>query len=241
MGTFYGIHYSPWSLRARWALDHHGIDYAYREHLPMVGEPMLRARLRRWRGRVTLPAYVDGSTTLGDSTDIARHADGRGMGSPLFAHPDVETWSRRFELLAEHGRVCATARTVRDADALLEAVPFPLPGPLARVTGHLGVWHLERKYGFRRDELAAREEAMRATLAAARDRLDGEYLLGDGLSFADLSLAAALQFVEPLGRPHVRLGRRSLSCWRSERLADAFPELVAWRDRLVAAHPFAPR
>ena len=44
--TLYGVGYSPWTERARWALDHHRIAYRYREHLPMLGEPMLRRRAR---------------------------------------------------------------------------------------------------------------------------------------------------------------------------------------------------
>ncbi|MFK7989975.1 MAG: glutathione S-transferase C-terminal domain-containing protein [Sandaracinaceae bacterium] len=242
MSTFYGIHYSPWSIRGRWALDHHVVRYAYREHLPMVAEPALRLKMRRFRGRITLPAYIDGAMRLGDSTEIARHADAVGEGTSLFGHPDVEPWSARFETLAEHGRVCTTARTASDPEALLEAVPFPLPTPMARLTGRLGVAHLERKYDFRRDEIERREHDMARTLEEARAQLDGgRYLLGDALSFADLSLAAALQFVAPLGPPHVRLGSASLRCWRAERVAESFMDLAAWRDQLVDAHPFVPR
>ncbi len=33
-----GLHYSPWTEKARWALDRQRVPYAFEEHLPMLGE-----------------------------------------------------------------------------------------------------------------------------------------------------------------------------------------------------------
>ncbi len=51
MATLHGLSCSPWTWRARWALDHHRIDYDYREHTPMLGERRLR-RLAEKRQRL---------------------------------------------------------------------------------------------------------------------------------------------------------------------------------------------
>ena len=40
--TLYSIPYSPWSMRARWALDHHRIPHRSREWVPLLTEPVLR-------------------------------------------------------------------------------------------------------------------------------------------------------------------------------------------------------
>ena len=44
-GELIGIGYSPWTEKARWALDHHGIDYRYSEHLILFGMLPLRIKL----------------------------------------------------------------------------------------------------------------------------------------------------------------------------------------------------
>src|SRR5262245_44456729 len=45
-----GAFYSPWTERARWALDHHGIAYRFEEHVPVVGELALRRRRSATKG-----------------------------------------------------------------------------------------------------------------------------------------------------------------------------------------------
>ena len=49
--TLYGLSLSPWTERARWALDHHGVAYDYHEHVPMLGEVLLRMKARTRRAR----------------------------------------------------------------------------------------------------------------------------------------------------------------------------------------------
>jgi glutathione S-transferase len=51
-----------------------------------------------------------------------------------------------------------------------------------------------------------------------------------------MAMAAALQFVEPVDDPHIRLGPVSRTLWREPPLAERHPELLAWRDRLYARH-----
>jgi glutathione S-transferase len=57
-----GEGFSPWTEKARWALDHHGIRYRCEEYVPLAGEPWLRLRARRFHGRISVltcsgPAY----------------------------------------------------------------------------------------------------------------------------------------------------------------------------------------
>ena len=98
--TLFGIHYSPWSLRARWALDHHGVDYRYREHTPLLGEWGLRFRSRKrvGSGPVTVPLLVLPERAIDDSFEIMCFADEVGEGEPLRAsYPDVAMFINGLE------------------------------------------------------------------------------------------------------------------------------------------------
>src|SRR5690349_1207690 len=101
MRTLIALPYSPWSEKARWALDHHGVAYRNEVYLPMLGEPALRLRTGRLRGRITVPVLIeeDGPPVM-DSIAIARHADALGPGEKLFPHgldAQVDEWNDRAD------------------------------------------------------------------------------------------------------------------------------------------------
>src|SRR4029078_4031004 len=82
---------SPWTEKARWALDHHSVSYRYHEHTPLMGELVLRFRARSRPSGVTasVPLLVDGSDVLTSSLAIARHVDKGGRGESLFP-PEID-------------------------------------------------------------------------------------------------------------------------------------------------------
>ena len=59
MNELLGLPYSPWSEKARWALDVRHVPYRYRVFQPLIGEPALRFKTRRWTGTVTVPVMTD--------------------------------------------------------------------------------------------------------------------------------------------------------------------------------------
>ncbi|MCZ7687620.1 MAG: glutathione S-transferase domain-containing protein [Sandaracinaceae bacterium] len=75
-----GLAYSPWSIKAKWALDHHAIPYRYTHHLPMLGEPLLRLRTGRLEGRVSVPLLVTDAGPIEGSFEIARFAERERRG-----------------------------------------------------------------------------------------------------------------------------------------------------------------
>lgn len=244
MATLVHIGYSPWSEKARWAIDHHGIDVERREHLLLVGEAALRLRARKLRGKVSVPLLLDGDGgDLGDSFAIARWAEARGGGPPLFPagkEAEVETWNRRSEAVLYAGRVRTAARVVSDPEALRESLPalFRNLGPASAAFGRLGARFLSRKYGYEVGEeaLRAHEQTMREELARLVEALGGgDYLLG-GFSYADVAMAVALQFVSPVADEFIRLGERSRAAWTEPELSKTFGDLLAWRDRVYARH-----
>jgi glutathione S-transferase len=129
MTELLGLPYSPWTEKARWALDARGVPYEFRHYQPLLGEPALRAKLRRLRGRVSVPVLTDDAgAVVGDSADIARWADGRGEGPTFFPaeHADaIAEWVALSERALAAGRALALARVLEDDEALLELVPDP--------------------------------------------------------------------------------------------------------------------
>ena len=59
MPELLGLPYSPWSEKARWALDARRVPYREVTYAPLLGEPALRLKLKRWRGNVTVPVLTD--------------------------------------------------------------------------------------------------------------------------------------------------------------------------------------
>jgi glutathione S-transferase len=245
MRKLIGMHYSPWSQKARWALDHHGVAYEWVEHMPVLGEALLRLRARRWTGRVSAPLLLeDDGRVIADSWEIARHAEGIGGGAPLFPaeHLDeIARWNERGQAAGEAGRVLVTGNIAADSAALRAALPPCLPravrGAMAPVA-RLGVALLRRKYGASAETRAAAEEKLAAALDPLRDALaDGRrYLCGGAFSYADVAMAVALQPVVPVAERFVPLAPATRRAWTNEGLAQRFADLLTWRDGIYERH-----
>jgi glutathione S-transferase len=238
--TLYHIHYSPWSERARWALDHHEVPHRRVAHLPMVGELLLRLRARRPFGRVSVPLLVDGRDLKSDSLEIARWAEERGAGAPLFPRDEaseIERVNALAEMMAAAGRARTTARVAADPDALRETLPGPLraAGSVGMMAGRAATTFLARKYGFAGSDLDAHERILRESLAEIRSALGGrDHFLSD-FSYADVAVAASFQFLRPVGEPYIRLGPASARAF-TDPLASDHEDLLQWRDRLYRRH-----
>lgn len=237
--TLYGIHYSPWSVRARWALDHHGITYRYREHAPMLAERALRKRARRagLTGRITVPLLIGDELALGDSWQIMQHADAVGSGASLRTQdPEVAAWAVDLEPAYAAARRRVTRRTLASKAALREAasgaVPTWLAG-VARPAAALGARFIARKYGFKIN--AVEDHApFCAGLDQVRAQLGEGPFLYDAFSAADIVAACLLAGV----RPHAssRLGPASIETWHAPELAERYADLLMWRDGIFTRH-----
>lgn len=237
--------FAPWSEKARWALDHHGIRYAYREHVPLVGEPLLRWRLGKLSGRVSTPTLLTDGAVYGDSFAIAEWAERHGNGTPLFPAEraeDIAVWNARSEAALAAGRVRVVARLTEVRGATSEILPPSVPGVM-RIALQPMVWaatgvtcaFLRWKYEFGAD-VAATGCTLRATLEELRAALAGRDYLLDGLTYADITMAVVLQMVCPVHDAYIRLGPRTREVWTHESLAGDFADLVAWRDQLYDRH-----
>jgi glutathione S-transferase len=222
---------SPWSEKARWALDHHQIDYRPVEHLPLVFEPVVRLASRRPFVKPTVPMLVT----------VARFAERTGRGEPLFPPGfaiEIEQWEETAESMMNAGRAELVRRLLGSDAALAESVPAPLNRfastmkPMARLaTKFLGSKHQVNNVSGAQAE--ATIEAGLAKLRAALQRAGGRYLCGGGFSFADVAMAVTLQYVRP--HPRVGLGPALTEIWRNPGLERSSADLLEWRDQLVDA------
>jgi glutathione S-transferase len=235
-------YFSPWSEKARWALDHHRIRYRFREYVPLVMEPWLRVRLRAPFGRVSVPALVQDGFVARDSFAIAREAERSGAGPALFPPlraVEIVAWNERSERALEAGRARVVRRMAEVPGAKAEALPPFVPAPLRPVLGEatgMALAHLRKKYALHAD-LEASRSGLRAALEALRAELDGRrYLVDDRLTYADISMAVVLQMVRPVADTFIPLGPATREVWSDDELARSFEDVIAWRDRLYAEH-----
>lgn len=242
MALLVRLHYSPWSEKARWALDHHRVAYELAEHAPIVGEPLLRLRARRAWGPVTVPLFVPdrGAPVMG-SVEIARHAERVGRGARLFPreHDDaVARWDARADHLIGLGRALVVARIEADPEIQRASLPAMIPRPLRGALASMAVMgskFVRWKYAVDATPAAAHEQ-MRDALDELRRALDGRpYLLGE-FTFADLAMAVALQAVSPAEHDAWPLSPPIRRCWTTPEVADGAADLLAWRDGVFRAH-----
>jgi glutathione S-transferase len=241
MRTLVGLPYSPWTEKARWALDHHGIAYRFHDHLPMIGEPFLRMRAGRYRQRTTVPLLLDGDLAVGDSFEIARLAERIGGLARLFPDGEAETiqrWNDLSERVLESARALVLHRMAKSAAAQEEALPAFVPGPLRRFATPMtktALGFLARKHASAA-LISDAERTIASALAELGRALGGRSYLLDRFSYADIVMAVVLQIVEPVKDHFIALGPATRECWRTASLAEEYSDLVAWRDELYDRH-----
>lgn len=245
--TLYGLVVSPWTERARWALEHHRLDYHYHEHVPMLGEVLLRMKARA--AKATVPLLEDGDRVVMGSVEIARHGDRVGSGSVLFPPEhdrEISRWVDAAERMTNAGRAWLLRNITRDREALAETLPSFVPdglrGTLAP-SAAMAVRFLSRKHSVPANAERLVEETVRPVLVELREALERRrdvsggptYLLGPaGFTGADLVVAASLHVIEPHARATV--GPRTRAAWTQPELAREFADVLAWRDAIYDEH-----
>jgi glutathione S-transferase len=211
--------FAPWSEKARWALDHHGIRYDYREHVPLLGEPWLRWRLGKLTGRVSTPTLLTDAASYEDSFAIAEWAERHGSGAPLLP-PGRRTrspvWNARSEAALSAGRVRVVAR-IDESPApgpVLPPTPVVLQ-PLLGVATSVTVAFLRWKYDFDTDVAASGRTLGRRSRGSA-PRLAGRDHLLEGFSYADITMAVVLQMVRPVADTFIRLEPAVREVWTND-------------------------
>jgi glutathione S-transferase len=235
------LHVSPWSERAKWALDHHGLAYQRVEHVPIVGERRLRQLVGPDKPRATVPVLVDGDEVLSESWDIAVYADRLGKGSKLIPaehEAAIRAWTACADGAMQAGRPLVMTAMLASPAALDEASPPFIPRPLRplfRPIARRVTKAFVAKYDVQLGDEAGQIRAMRDGLTELRKGLgSGKAFLLGSFTYADIAMATLIQGVLPVNDRFIRLGPATRSAWTRTELANDFADLVAWRDELYA-------
>ncbi len=230
-----GESFSPWTKKARWALERCGVDYDYEEYVPTLSEPKLRWRLRQFTGSVSVPVAIDGQVVQRGSWDIARYGAQVAGENLLGDWQQIAPWNDLSEDALAAGRTRVVRAIKDDQIALRESLPsFIPPGLRSSLTfvARDAVRRLDRKYAH-----LVRPDAIETALEATRAQLqksNAQFLLGQ-FSYADIAMAAVLEVIQPIARVEPPLGPATSACWLDRELAEKYPDLIAWRDQLAAS------
>jgi len=191
---------SHYCEKTRWHLDLKGLAYEVRNVLPGFHLPVT------WRLGTdrTVPVLIDGASAIGDSTAIALHLEASYPRAPLVPLSGVD---RERVLQIEAYFDDALGPAVRKwlygeamkTPGMLRSLFFRGYGSMGRAAGYFiaGILEYEIRRRYRIDEGGVVEASR--DIEAAVDRLeqwvDGDperYLVGDGLTLADVAAASLL-------------------------------------------------
>jgi glutathione S-transferase len=233
------LNVSPWSERAKWALDHHGLAYEVVEHMPIVGERRLRRLVGPGKPRATVPVLLAGAEVVGESWDIAVYADREGKGAKLIPpehEPAIRDWAALADEAANAGRALVLAAILANGPALDEQGPPFIPAwlrPPLRPLARAATMAFVRKYDLRLEEGDAQTRAVRSALDRLRTGLaaSSPYLQGS-FTYADIAMASLIQGISPVDDRFLKIGPATRAAWTHAPLAAEYSDLVAWRDSL---------
>ncbi|HEX2392353.1 MAG TPA: glutathione S-transferase family protein [Solirubrobacterales bacterium] len=199
--TLWHIPVSHYSEKVRWALDHKRVDHVRRAPIPGTHIPI--ALWLTHGASMTFPVLQVDGRALGDSTAIVAALEELRPEPPLYpADPDERARALALEEffdeeLGPHARLLVFHELIDEPDVFAELASRTVPGPLSQVKSLTGAYariFTSLRYGAQRDDAAA---AARVKVLAALERLeaelaaaDGDYLVGDRFSVADLTAAA---------------------------------------------------
>jgi glutathione S-transferase len=195
------IDISHYAEKARWALDYKEVDHVRRSPLPGTHIPIALFLTRG--AQPTIPVLQMDGRAIGDSTAIIAALDAKFLDRPLYpSKPDersralaLEDWFD--ENLGPHARLLPFYELIQEPELFAEVAAESVPGPLGKakpVVGAYGRIYTSLRWGANKTEEA---ERARQGIAAAFDKLeaelaagDGEFLVGEDLSVADVTAAS---------------------------------------------------
>jgi glutathione S-transferase len=199
--TLWQIDISHYAEKVRWALEDKAIDHSRRSILPGSHIPIALALTRG--AQPTIPVLTLDGRNIGDSTEIIAALEATHPEPPLYPI-DAEERARAIELedwfdenLGPHTRLLPFYELIQEPELFAEIAAESVPGPLGKAKPVVGAYaraYTSIRWGANSDESAA---AARDGVIAAFDKLeeelekgDGEFLVGDSLSVADITAAS---------------------------------------------------
>jgi glutathione S-transferase len=199
--TLWQLDYSHYAEKVRWALEHKGVDHVRRSLLTGVHLPIALVLTRG--AQATVPVLQIDGRTIGGSTEIIAALESIHPEPPLYPI-EAEQRARAIELeawfdqnLGPQARLLSFYELIQEPDVFAEVAAESVPGPLGKAKSVVGAYaraFTSIRFGANSDEAAARA---RDAILAALDKLEaeleqdeGEFLVGEGLSVADITAAS---------------------------------------------------
>jgi glutathione S-transferase len=230
--TLVGESFSPFTQKARWALEYAGVPHRYEEYTPTLSEPGLRLRMRQWSGIVSVPVLFADNLVIRGSWEIARYASQYAADGRLGDFTQISTWNELSERALEEARTRVVRKVLANPAALDEATAAVFPPVLARPLRFVArgaARRLDVKYAH-----LVMPGSLRSALLFTRAKLQqvgDDFLLGS-FSYADIAMCVVLEAVAPIMRTEPPLGPATRACWSDPALAEEFSDLLRWRERL---------
>jgi len=231
--TLYGESFSPWTKKARWALEYCGLIYNYKEYTPTLSEPRLRWQLRQFTGSVSVPLLFANKEVLRGSWEIANYANNKTDSNRLGDMSEIKFWNDLSEAALAEGRTRVVRGILNNDQALQEGLPSFVPNVLRRPLRFIArdaVKRLDKKYAHLL-ETGAIEKALIRTRESLH-KSNSDYLL-DGFSYADMTMAVVLEVIAPIAKVEPPLGPVTQEIWHDSVMTEKFQDLVEWRNRLA--------
>lgn len=195
------IDISHYAEKVRWALDYKEVDHVRRSLLPGSHIPVALFLTRG--AQPTVPVLQMDGRAIGDSTAIIAALDAKYLDRPLYPSKPEER-ARALELedwfdenLGPHTRLLPFYELIQEPELFGVVAAENVPGPLAKAKTVLSAYgriYTSLRWGANKSDDAARA---RKGIVAALDKLeaelakgDGEFLVGDHLSVADVTAAS---------------------------------------------------
>jgi glutathione S-transferase len=195
------IDISHYAEKARWALDYKEVDHVRRSPLPGTHIPIALFLTRG--AQPTIPVLQMDGRAIGDSTAIIAALDAKYLDRPLYPSTPTDR-SRALELedwfdenLGPHTRLLPFYELIQEPGIFAEVASKSVPGPLGKAKPVVGAYargYTSLRWGANKSEDAQRA---REAIVAAFDKLeaelqkdDGEFLVGESLSVADVTAAS---------------------------------------------------
>jgi glutathione S-transferase len=248
MGELYYLHVSPWSEKARWAMDLSHYNYTKINFTPMITTPIVRIRSRNFTHRVTAPTLISNQLCINDAYSIARYVNNENSGKhnasvdlfPCDLNNQIDELDNLSNQILQAGRALVCIRMKNNRGAKLMSLPPVIPPvirPIMLPVATMGLYYFKAKYGFDWNKHEEYIETMRLGLRKVQEQLtnSGDYLLGK-FTYADIALAVTLQMIEPIGKKYIPLDSDTESCWKTPELKEEFSDLIEWRNHIYQKH-----
>lgn len=248
MGELYYLHLSPWSEKARWAMDLSNYNYTKINFTPMITTPIVRIRCRNFTRKVTAPTLISNQLCISDAYDIAQFVNNKNSGVhnpsvdlfPCELKSQIDEFDNLSNQILQAGRALVCIRMKNHRGAKLMSLAPVIPSairPIMLPVATMGLYYFKAKYGFNWNKREEYIETMRLGLRKVKKQLtnSGDYLLGK-FTYADIAIAVTLQMIEPIGKKYIPLDSDTESCWKTPELKEEFFDLIEWRNRIYQKH-----